>query len=235
MKKAIGILLFLLIALTISSCGNEKIESTNENRSDNNTNSSQTIFNMPVQKVTFPVSQKGKTEFNTAIYEIDPFTLAIALPEEWSIKEAEIPKEGEVNVHFLANGVFSIVDILNDVNECVGCIGYNTYDTNQSSEDNPITIYNQIALGNGYHFDAKDSYQLITTTETSRTAITNVLYSPAFMEGLGFERKEKTNKGILSYNKNLSVYIACELDKGKITDEEFSAIAKSIVFSKAKK
>lgn len=92
-------------------------------------------------------------------------------------------------------------------------------------------------MGNGYKFDAQTkendgAYTPIATTDTGCTAITDVLYSESFMAGLGLESKEKINKGILSYNKDLLVYAAMEFDKDLVSDEVLNSIAESVVLSR---
>ena len=60
-------------------------------------------------------------------------------------------------------------------------------------------------------------------TETRVTAVTDVYYSAAVNDG-----KEKRNKGIVSYNKDMLVYVAFEFDQDRITDEQLESMAKSI-------
>lgn len=78
-------------------------------------------------------------------------------------------------------------------------------------------------MGNDYHFDVRDTYKVINETETGVTAVTDVYYSAAVNDG-----KEKHNKGIVSYNKDMLVYVAFEFDQGRITDEQLESVAKSI-------
>ena len=60
-------------------------------------------------------------------------------------------------------------------------------------------------------------------TETRVTAVTDVYYSAAVNDG-----KEKHNKGIVSYNNDMLVYVAFEFDQDRITDEQLESMAKSI-------
>ena len=61
-------------------------------------------------------------------------------------------------------------------------------------------------------------------TKTGVTAITDVNYSGAVNNG-----KDKQNKGIVSYNKELSAYVAFEFNSEKIADGQLESIAKSVV------
>ena len=123
--------------------------------------------------------------------------------------------------------VFSKYDILNKDKELVGVAGFNVYEPYEGAEEEPAAIYNQIALGNDYQFDVRDSYNVVTETETGKTAVTDVYYAASVNNG-----KEKRNKGIVSYNKDLKVYVALEFEDGKITDKELQEIAKSAVIKK---
>ena len=60
-------------------------------------------------------------------------------------------------------------------------------------------------------------------SSSGATAVTDVCYSAAVNDG-----KEKHNKGIVSYNKDMLVYVAFEFDQDRITDEQLEGVAKSI-------
>lgn len=173
--------------------------------------------------VSFPFSDKGKTEFNTEIYEIDPFTVSMELPNGWTLGERESSEAFNGNLALL--GVWSTVDIYNENNKCVGAMGYNIYELYEGAEDDPRAIYNQIALGNNYHFDVRDSYTVVKEFEYGTTAITDVYYSANINNGV-----EMNNRGIVTYNKNLLTYIAIEFASDKITAEQVENIASSLKF-----
>lgn len=236
MKKKQRALLCAVAAFCfcLSGCNNPSKELENSEPAQNSADSSALASETDeyaAQTITFPVSDSGKTEYNAAIYEITPFTLTLVLPSDWTVEEAEIPKEDAFSLHYLNYRVWSIMDILNGAGDCVGSVGYNVYELYEGAEDNPQAIYNQIALGNGYRFDVTEAYTPVITTDSSCTAITNVLYSAAFMEGWKQEPAEKVNRGILSYDKNRLVYIAAEFDSDRISEEQLRAIAESINFS----
>ena len=113
--------------------------------------------------------------------------------------------------------------ILNEDKDLVGVAGYNKYEVYEGAENEPAAIYNQIALGNDYHFDVRETYKVINETKTGATAVTDVYYSATVNDG-----KEKRNKGIVSYNKDMLVYVAFEFDQERITDEQLESVAKSI-------
>ena len=175
-----------------------------------------------VDTIVFPASDNGKTEYNARIYEVEPFTLTIQLPEKWSYNERAPGAEADNRIAL--DAVFSILDILNENGKHVGAVGYNSYEDYEGAEDDPRAIYAQIALGNDYHFDVRDSYTIVCETTSGATATADVYYS-ATMNG----SKEKNNKGIVSYNRDFHVYIAMEFDCDLVTDEQVHDIAASIL------
>ncbi|MGI5899085.1 MAG: hypothetical protein ACOX8S_04075 [Christensenellales bacterium] len=176
-----------------------------------------------ILNVSFPFSDKGKTEFNTAVYAIDPFTVSMELPNGWTLGERENPEAFNGNLALL--GVWSIVDIYNENNECAGAMGYNIYELYEGAEDDPRAIYNQIALGNNYHFNVRDSYTVVRESDYGTTAIMDVYYSANINNG-----EEMNNRGIVTYNKDLLTYIAIEFASDMITDDQVENIARSLEF-----
>ena len=198
MKKSIDLLLILITVVFVVSCG----RSSGGN----------------VVTLTFPVDDYAKTEFNTKVYAEEPFSVSIALPNGWSVKKQEVVED-----KFKLLPVFSKYNILNEDKVLVGVAGYNKYEVYKGAENEPAAIYNQIALGNDYHFDVRETYKVINETKTGATAVTDVYYSATVNDG-----KEKRNKGIVSYNKDMLVYVAFEFDQERITDEQLESVAKSI-------
>ena len=198
MKKAINLLIILVIVVFVISCARS---------SEGN-----------VVTLTFPVDDYAKTEFNTRVYAEEPFSVSLTLPNGWSVKKQEMVED-----KFKLLSTFSKYNILNEDKVLVGIAGYNKYEVYEGVENEPTAIYNQIALGNDYHFDVRETYKVINETKTGATAVTDVYYSATVNDG-----KEKRNKGIVSYNKDMLVYVAFEFDKESITDEQLESVTKSI-------
>jgi len=171
--------------------------------------------------VIFPASDTGKTEYNARIYEIEPFYFSIDLPDGWTLKERKAA--GEFDIKLALSGVWSILDIFNENNERVGAVGYNTYEPHEGATYDPQVIYSQIALGNDYRFDIRDSYYNINDTGDMAIALVDVYYAANANNGV-----EKTNKGIVARNNEFLVYIAAEFDSSKITDEQVVSMAQSV-------
>ena len=198
MKKTIDLLLILIAIVFVMSCGHSSGSS--------------------IAILTFPVDDYAKTEFNARVYAEKPFSLSLTLPDGWSIKKQEATED-----EFKLLSVFSKYNILNEDKILVGVAGYNKYEVYEGAENEPAAIYNQIALGNDYQFDVRETYKVMNETKTGVTAVTDVYYSAAVNDG-----KEKRNKGIVSYNKDMSVYVAFEFNQARITDEQLESVAKSI-------
>ena len=167
----------------------------------------------------FPASDFGLTEYNAAVYAIEPFSLSFLLPEGWSAAE----NREATGMDMLP--LFSKYELRNAAGECVGMLGYTTYEPYEGAEDDPRAIYSQIALGNHYQFDVRESYRPVAESESGVTALCDVYYSA--LTGGG---EEKRNRGILAYDRELLVYVAFELDAEKVTEAECEAIAASLRF-----
>lgn len=181
-----------------------------------------------LQTITFPAYDTEKTEQNAHIFNIKPFKLSVDLPSGWSI--AERPKESKF---FPVNGVWSVMELYNEKQEHVGAVGYNVYEKYEGAEDVPQAIYNQIALGNHYCFSAQPkendgNYLSVAEQKQGVTAITSVYYSPQLSKEMGYGETEHFNKGILSYNRELLVYVAFEFDAEGISEDDLQVVAKSI-------
>ena len=177
-----------------------------------------------LQQMTFPESDAEKTDFNKAIFEVTPFNIQVALPDGWSVGEFDPQAET-----YLYSGVWSRIGIYDEEENCVGAVGYNTFELDEGTEGELMAIYNQIALGNDYQFDFKNSYTVVKESDAGETATVDVYYSPVLSTTSDSESAPKTNYGILSYNSDKSVYVAFEIDSS-ISNETITYIANSIEF-----
>lgn len=164
--------------------------------------------------VSFPGDLSEKNEDNAAIFDIDTFSLSFVLPDGWTTDFAADLRAYD------CPGLFSKIGIWNDKGILAGIVGYNIYDV---TKDDPRAVYNQIALGNHYQFDVRDSYKVVKDTSTGTTARC-VVYRSAQMTGA----QEVENYGIVSCNKKLGVYIAMELFSGELSDEQMTVLAESV-------
>lgn len=102
-------------------------------------------------------------------------------------------------------------------------------DGTEISDSDPnrlMEIYSNIALGNDYHFNVKDTYKKVWKDDVSEAGICEVYRSPSIAGG-----KEKKHIGIVYYNKDSKIVFAIELNRkysNKKTLKEAKKIAKSI-------
>lgn len=179
--------------------------------------------------IQFPAYSQ-RTQDNAAIFDIEPFYLHLTLPAGWTVKE-----KGEGDIKYPLMGAWSPLGIYDDKNRYIGAVGYNIYEEYEGSEDVPQAIYNQIALGNNYQFDAQlaseergGAYKGVVKKSRGETAVTLVYTSANISKELGYDGKEVINKGILSYNNELLVYIAIELDGKRVSEQEQLRIAQGL-------
>ncbi len=160
-----------------------------------------------ISYITFPAYDQ-RNDWNAAVMDIEPFSVAIRLPEGWSIG-SEAQKNGKYSV----SGAWNPLAILDANGTSVGAVAYNIFDDGAEKEGNPMAIYNQIALANHYAFSCSEpTYRPYKQQDHGVTAITEVYLSPMISEQLGYGAQEVINKGILSYHDQLNVYVAVELD-----------------------
>lgn len=226
MKKIYAFISLLLtsgmIMLMLSAC-------TQNNPNSQFSNNSQVSADLPngyiLHEMIFPESDAEKTDYNKDIFEITPFKIQVAFPEKWSIGEFDSQKNT-----YLYSGTWARVGIYDEDNKCIGAVGYNIFEIDEEAEDELMAVYNQIALGNDYRFDVKNTYTVVKESDTSETATTDIYYSPVFSTTPDSEGVSKTNYGILSYNSDKLVYGAFEFDSAVVSDDTITCIANSVEF-----
>lgn len=192
------------------------------------TSTPQTSSDLPdgytLHQMGFPESDAEKTDINKDIFEVTPFNIQVVLPNGWSVGEFDPQTE-----NYLYSGAWSRVAIYDKEENCVGAVGYNIFELDEETEGELMAIYNQIALGNDYRFDVKDSYTVVKKADAGETATVDVYCSPVLSTSSNTDDDPKINYGVLSYNSDKSVYIAFEFDSS-VTDETIAYIANSIEF-----
>ena len=179
------------------------------------------------------------TESSTGMFEVrypqiefpsqtmNPFTVRLLLPQGWVIGERDLEAEDIVNLDVKEIlGAFLTTYIFDEDGICVGKMGCNFYEIYEGAEDLPQAIYNQVALGNHYQFDVRNSYEIISRSNMIETATADVLH----MESANDGGNVYTNYGILSRSREDLVYVALELESGLVSKEDVTALAESISF-----
>lgn len=218
MDRLKAVIYFLLMGLLVS-CSASKMETSVNPDAFHEIN------------ITFPANELERTEFNSYIYDIEPFQVSVKLPEGWEFADDAEKGEQPGWDAFLHGGTWSNIQIFSEEGECVGAAGYNLIDPEMTSylETKPSAIYGQISMGNGYHFDVGDTYQPLTEDES--VALTGVFYSQPFLADYDNAEEEIVNKGILAYDKDRLVYMALEFRDDALDDQQWKQIAESISFS----
>jgi hypothetical protein len=223
LKKVIfNLCFFAAIVFSFTACSNDSSSLPPENAGS--TRESETETNE--QELLFPASMDGKTEYNTEVYDVNPFIVKVTLPKGWTAEEekkAPLPMEPG----------FSNYIIKNEDGERVGLVGYNIYKLYEGAENDPKAVYSQLTLGSHYCFDVQNTYRAVKSYERGETAMAVVHYSEGLVEndaGSTTEKGKKDNIGILSNDKNRLVYVAFDLDSDRVSQEQAEKIAESLVF-----
>lgn len=217
MKKCLKILSAAVSAVMIFSCCAKNADG-NQDNADNAAESSSAAVS-----AEFPSGTDEITEYNKHIFDIDKFTASFSLPSGWSVTDEASPEYPLI-------GAWSVRYFYSGDDKCVGAIGYNIVpELSEEEMKIPAAVYNQIALGNGYQFAVRERYDIVKSDDNSETALTDVYYSDAVNGGDG----EKVNKGILTLDRAMGVYVAAEFESTALTDEQHRQIAESMKLTKS--
>ena len=232
--KRVLYLLFVFVLLTSLAACNDKMAQGDDDDTEENTLTDSNLHiqeneqfdmsdNYKEETIRFPANDIRKTQYNSHIYEIDTFTLTFSIPKDWILKS---PQE-EDNI-LLASILWSPVNIYKN-DEVIGTVTYNTFE--KYPDGNYVAIYNELMLGNVIYWD-REEYTPVIESPTACTATCKVVFKIQEPGKSMAEIEEQYNKGILSYDENLLVYVAIELIDDCVTDEEWLNITKSIKLSK---
>ncbi len=170
------------------------------------------------QAVTFPANDIGKTQYSGKVFDIAPFTLELLLPDGWTLKTPEA--EGDA-----AWGLFSTVGIYQGEVR-IGSMGCNTFQLYEDAGDNPRAVYSQIMTGSVVSWE--EDYTPVVQSEAACTATCRIRRQVPKDGQAMAAAKTQYSRGILSYDKNLLVYVGIQLEEGVIADKSLWAIAKSV-------
>ena len=181
------------------------------------------------QTVSFPANQEGKDEYNAAIYDTDPFTLSVELPEGWTLGDAK-EKGSAVGPDGL---LYTPVGIFRE-GEQVGTVGFNIYEEAEGvpPEQYYQVVYSAIRLGSVAFWNV-DPYQPLCQTDNGETTLATVCYKDPEQMTEGKSAAEVPyieEQGILSYDRERRVYVGFHFTE-TIEQDELEAIAKSIAIA----
>lgn len=185
------------------------------------------VFFSGATALKFPASDAGKTQYNSKVYAVEPFTAALALPDGWSTAERDVQADNTAKPLGSAS-VFSVYDIYNADGALVGAIGYNLYEPYESDADSVNIVYAQVRMGSLYCFDTDESYAVVKQTANGAVATADVI-SVQPQEGQSAAAAEETvNRGILAYDREKQIFVAVELDASAVTAGQQQSMAKSL-------
>lgn len=168
--------------------------------------------------ITFPAYQDGRQDYNAAIYDIEPFLVGIELPEGWSVR---VPPPAERGTSFAFTPLW-----LYQGDEYAGSIGFNTFEVypDVPPESFYRMVYNQLMLGSVLNWDS--NYTVIRDWGSGCAATVQIM--ERFTDGGIGETTYRP--GILAYDQELLVYVAIDLENGRLSGEEVWRMAESLVF-----
>lgn len=172
--------------------------------------------------IEFPAHQYARTEYNTAILDIQPFTLSLSLPEGWSV---QIPEQSEYS-EVVISSECSAVYLCNVEGERVCTVDYDTFELNFEGadvEEIPYrAVYSDLMLSNHSTWDCD---YMVVKDEGAVNAATCKIMTSAAVSPSGEEEKVPA---ALAYNSDLLVYVRLAFRAGAVTDEQLEDIATSI-------
>lgn len=164
--------------------------------------------------ITFPAYQEGREEYNAAVYDIEPFQVALSLPEGWSVR---VPPPAERRTSYAFTPLW-----LYQGEEYAGSIAYNTFEVYPDVPEESFyrMVYNQLMLGSVLNWDNEYTVAMDWGSGCSATV--------QIMESQGAAGPMDKRPGILAYDRDRLVYIAIELQNGHLSSEEVRELAESI-------
>lgn len=181
------------------------------------------------QTVSFPANQEGKDEYNAAIYNTEPFTLSVELPEGWTLGDAK--EKGSV---VGPDGLLCTPVGIFREGEQVGTVGFNIYEEAEGvpPEQYYQVVYSAIRLGSVAFWNV-DPYQPLCQTANGETTLATVCYKDPEQMTEGKSAAEVPyieEQGILSYDRERRVYVGFHFTE-TLAQDELEAIAKSIAIA----
>ena len=164
--------------------------------------------------ITFPAYQEGREDYNAVVYDIQPFQLSIRLPEGWSVR---VPPPEERGTSFAFTPLW-----LYQGEEYAGSIAYNTFEIypDVPPENFYRMVYNQLMLGSVLNWD--NEYTVVRDWGSGCSATVQI------MESQGAAGPADMRPGILAYDRDRLVYVAIQLENGRLSSQEVWELAESL-------
>ena len=161
-----------------------------------------------------------------AAQEGESFSVSFDLPEGWTARARE-PDAGQDTGEPLAlASVTSIYDLYDAQGGLAGAVGCSPYEPYEGERDAPAVVYATVRLGSVYRFDTDESYEVVKETDVGANAVMDVVRQVGGAGG-----STTLNRGVLAYDRERAVFVAFELDAGRVTAQQQRDIAASVEFA----
>ena len=161
-----------------------------------------------------------------AAQEGESFSVSFDLPEGWTLRAREPDAGQDVHEPLALASVTSIYDLYDAQGGLAGAVGCSPYEAYEGERDAPAVVYATVRLGSVYRFDTDESYEVVKETDVGANAVMDVV----LQEG-GAGGSATLNRGVLAYDRDRAVFVAFELDAGRVTAQQQRDIAASVAFA----
>lgn len=158
--------------------------------------------------------------------EGESFSVSFDLPERWTASAREPDAGQDVHEPLALASVTSIYDLYDAQGGLAGAVGYSPYEPYEGERDAPAVVYAAVRMGSVYRFDTDESYEVVKETDVGANAVMDVI----LQEG-GAGGSTTLNRGVLAYDRDRAVFVAFELDAGRVTAQQQRDIAASVAFA----
>ena len=161
-----------------------------------------------------------------AAQEGESFSVSFDLPEGWTARAREADAGQDTGEPLALASVTSIYDLYDAQGGLAGAVGYSPYEPYEGERDAPAVVYAAVRMGSVYRFDTEESYEVVKETDVGANAVMDVV----LQEG-GAGGSATLNRGVLAYDRDRAVFVAFELDAGRVTAQQQRDIAASVAFA----
>lgn len=158
--------------------------------------------------------------------EGESFSVSFDLPEGWTARAREADAGQDTGEPLALASVTSIYDLYDAQGGLAGAVGCSPYEPYEGERDAPAVVYATVRLGSVYRFDTDESYEVVKETDVGANAVMDVVRQVGGAGG-----STTLNRGVLAYDRERAVFVAFELDAGRVTAQQQRDIAASVAFA----
>ena len=158
--------------------------------------------------------------------EGESFSVSFGLPEGWTARAREADAGQDTGEPLALASVTSIYDLYDAQGGLAGAVGCSPYEPYEGERDAPAVVYATVRLGSVYRFDTDESYEVVKETDVGANAVMDVVRQVGGAGG-----STTLNRGVLAYDRERAVFVAFELDAGRVTAQQQRDIAASVAFA----